>query len=66
MGLMSLSTTDMVSAEEIFTYARETPLEKTICGFLVGVGFIYYRCQEEADETIQTLLAGKVCHPLLG
>jgi hypothetical protein len=39
--------------------------EKIIRGLAVGVGFIYYGCQEEADETIQMFLAEKVCSPLL-
>jgi 26S proteasome regulatory subunit N2 len=37
--------------------------EKIIHGSTVGVGFIYYERQEEADETIQMFLAEKVCSP---
>ena len=47
---------------EMLTYARETPHEKIIRGLAIGVGFIYYGCQEKATETIQLLpSAEKVC-----
>jgi 26S proteasome regulatory subunit N2 len=63
MGLILLGTADAASADEMLTYARETQHEKIIRGLAVGVGFIYYGRQEEADETIQMLLAEKVCIP---
>ncbi|KZP16841.1 hypothetical protein FIBSPDRAFT_912172 [Athelia psychrophila] len=59
MGLIMLGTADASSAEEMLTYARETQHEKIIRGLAVGVGFIYYSRQEEADETIKILLAEK-------
>ncbi len=57
MGLILLGTADAGSAEEMLTYVRETQHEKIIRGLAVNVGFIYYGRQEEADETIQLLLA---------
>jgi 26S proteasome regulatory subunit N2 len=63
MGLILLGTADASSAEEMLPYARETQHEKIIRGLAIGVGFIYYGRQEEADETIQLLLAEKVCIP---
>lgn len=64
MGLILLGTADAASTEEMFTYARETQHEKIIRGLAVGVGFIYYGRQEQADDTIKMLLAEKVCTPL--
>lgn len=61
MGLVMLGTADANSADEMLTYARETQHEKIIRGLAVGVGFIYYGRQEEADATIKLLLAEKVC-----
>jgi 26S proteasome regulatory subunit N2 len=60
MGLIMLGTADAISADEMLTYARETQHEKIIRGLAVGVGFIYYGRQEEADATIKLLLAEKV------
>jgi 26S proteasome regulatory subunit N2 len=65
MGLILLGTADAGSAEEMLTYARETQHEKIIRGLAVGVGFIYYGRQEEVDETIQLLLAEKVCYVIV-
>jgi 26S proteasome regulatory subunit N2 len=55
-----LGTAGAASAKGMLTYARETQHEKIIRVLAVGVGFIYYGRQEEADETIQMLLAEKV------
>jgi 26S proteasome regulatory subunit N2 len=41
-------------------YARDTQHEKIIRGLAIGVAFIYYGQQEEANETIKLLLAEKV------
>jgi len=64
MGLVMLGTADANSAEEMLTYARETQHEKIIRGLAVGVAFIFYGRQEEADDTIKLLLAEKV-RPLI-
>lgn len=60
MGLIMLGTGDATSAEEMLTYARETQHEKIIRGLAVGVAFIYYGRQEEADATIKMLISEKV------
>jgi 26S proteasome regulatory subunit N2 len=62
MGLILLGTANVTSADEMLTYTQETQHEKIICG--LAVGFIYYGHQEEADKTIQMLLAEKVCRLL--
>ena len=61
MGLVMLGTADANSVDEMLSYTRETQHEKIIRGLAVGVGFIYYGHQEEADTTIKLLLAEKVC-----
>lgn len=60
MGLIMLGTAAADAVKEMLSYARETQHEKIIRGLAVGVGFIYYGRQEEADETIKLLLAEKV------
>ncbi|KAJ7225612.1 D-isomer specific 2-hydroxyacid dehydrogenase [Mycena pura] len=59
MGLIMLGTAAAESVREMLVYARETQHEKIIRGLAVGVAFIYYGRQEEADETIKLLLAEK-------
>lgn len=61
MGLVMLGTADLQCADEMLTYARETQHEKIIRGLAVGVAFIFYGRQEEADSTIKLLLSEKVC-----
>jgi 26S proteasome regulatory subunit N2 len=63
MGFILLGTTNASGAEEMLTYARETQHEKIIRGLAIGVRFICYGRQEEANETIQLLPAEKVCNP---
>ena len=60
MGLVMLGTGDARIAEEMLTYAKETQHEKIIRGLAVGLAFLFYGRQEEADETVQQLLAEKV------
>lgn len=60
MGLIMLGTAATEAIQEMLVYARETQHEKIIRGLAVGVAFIYYGRQEEADETIKELLAEKV------
>jgi 26S proteasome regulatory subunit N2 len=64
MGLVMLGTADANCTEEMLTYARETQHEKIIRGLAVGVAFLNYGRQEEADATIKQLLAEKVASPL--
>ncbi|KAJ7125679.1 D-isomer specific 2-hydroxyacid dehydrogenase [Mycena crocata] len=59
MGLIMLGTAATDPVREMLVYARETQHEKIIRGLAVGVAFIYYGRQEEADETIKLLLAEK-------
>ncbi|EGO30956.1 hypothetical protein SERLADRAFT_364688 [Serpula lacrymans var. lacrymans S7.9] len=59
MGLVMLGTANATCADEMLTYARETQHEKIIRGLAVGLAFIYYGRQEEANETIKSLLAEK-------
>lgn len=61
MGLIMMGTGTADPVREMLVYARETQHEKIIRGLAVGVAFIFYGRQEEADETIKTLLAEKVC-----
>jgi 26S proteasome regulatory subunit N2 len=61
MGLIMLGTADATIVDEMLTYARETQHEKIIRALAVGVAFVYYGRQEEADLTIKSLLAEKVC-----
>ncbi|KAG2150103.1 26S proteasome regulatory complex non-ATPase subcomplex Rpn2 Psmd1 subunit [Suillus cothurnatus] len=59
MGLVMLGSADRTSAEEMLTYARETQHEKIIRGLAMGLAFIFYGRQEEADSTITSLLTEK-------
>ncbi|KAG6898065.1 hypothetical protein C0992_006543 [Termitomyces sp. T32_za158] len=59
MGLIMLGTAATEPVKEMLQYARETSHEKIIRGLAVGVAFIFYGRQEEADETIKVLLAEK-------
>jgi 26S proteasome regulatory subunit N2 len=60
MGLVMLGTAAAEPVREMLQYAHETQHEKIIRGLAMGIAFIYYGRQEEADEMIQTLLAEKV------
>lgn len=60
MGLIMLGSGDERVAEEMLTYAQETLHEKIIRGLAVGLAFVYYGRQEEAEATISSLLAEKV------
>ncbi|KAF7436711.1 proteasome regulatory particle base subunit [Pleurotus ostreatus] len=59
MGLTMLGTAAPEAVREMLVYARETQHEKIIRGLAVGVAFIYYGRQEEADQTIKLLLEEK-------
>jgi 26S proteasome regulatory subunit N2 len=59
MGLIMLGTGDAACAEEMLQYARETAHEKIIRGLAIGLAFIYYGKQEEADATVKSLLEDK-------
>ncbi|GJE85724.1 26S proteasome regulatory subunit rpn2 [Phanerochaete sordida] len=59
MGLVMLGTGDANCADEMLTYARETQHEKIIRGLAVGLAFIYYGRQEQADAMSNELLGDK-------
>lgn len=60
MGLIMLGTADERCADEMLAYARETQHEKIIRGLAVGLAFLYYGRQEQADKTVNMLLTDKV------
>ncbi|KAH9947935.1 D-isomer specific 2-hydroxyacid dehydrogenase [Amylocystis lapponica] len=57
MGLTMLGTGDAACAEEMLTYAHETQHEKIIRGVAIGLAFIFYGRQEEADGMVKILMA---------
>jgi len=59
MGLIMLGTGDSTYANEMLTYARETRHEKIIRGLAVGLAFLYFGRQDQADEIAKELLAEK-------
>ena len=64
MGLIMLGSGDERVASEMLTYAQETTHEKIIRGLAVGLAFVYYGRQEEANSTIDSLLTDKVRNSL--
>jgi 26S proteasome regulatory subunit N2 len=60
MGLIMFRTAAAEPVQEMLVYAREMQHEKIMRGLAVGVSFIYYGRQEEADETVKLLLSEKV------
>lgn len=60
MGLLMLGSGSKTCVDEMLQYARETQHEKIIRGLAMGVAFIYYGRQEEADDVAELLLADKV------
>lgn len=60
MGLVMLGSANASCVDEMIVYARETQHEKIIRGLAVGLSFVFYGRQEEADATIRLLLAEKV------
>ncbi|KAI9225133.1 armadillo-type protein [Blastocladiella britannica] len=59
MGLVMAGTGDKVAIEEMLQYAHETQHEKIIRGTSLGMALIVYGQEEEADATIDRLLADK-------
>jgi hypothetical protein len=60
MGLIMLGTGNSTYANEMLTYARETQHEKIIRGLAIGLAFLYFGRQDQADEIAKELLAEKV------
>ncbi|KAI9445101.1 26S proteasome regulatory complex non-ATPase subcomplex Rpn2/Psmd1 subunit [Lactarius indigo] len=59
MGLIMLGTSDANCANEMLTYARETRHEKIIRGLAIGLAFLNFGRQDQADDIAKQLLAEK-------
>lgn len=65
MGLVMLGSASGRCLDEMLQYAHETQHEKIIRGLAMGIAFMFYGRQEQADTIIDTLLSDKVrlcCH----
>lgn len=60
MGLVMLGTASPKAVDEMLQYAHETQHEKIIRGLALGLAFLCYGKQEEAEDLIETLCADKV------
>ena len=65
MGLVMLGSGSVEIIDEMLQYGHETQHEKIIRGLAIGIAFICYGKQEQANSTIEKLLAEKVCARLL-
>lgn len=63
MGLVMLGNPTVERRSEMLVYAHDTQHEKIIRGVSVGIAFLYYSRQEEADEVVKDMLADKVGFP---
>lgn len=62
MGLVMLGTASQRAIDEMLQYAHETQHEKIIRGLAIGLSFLMYGKEEEADTLIETLLRDQVRH----
>jgi 26S proteasome regulatory subunit N2 len=60
MGLIMLGRPTTEIKDEMLLYAHETQHEKIIRGLAVGVAFLYYGRQEEADQVVKDMCADGV------
>lgn len=60
MGLIMLGSASQRCLDEMLQYAHETQHEKIIRGLAMGIAFMFYGRQEQADNIIDTLLSDKV------
>lgn len=60
MGLVMLGTASEKVLEEMLQYAHETQHEKIIRGLAIGISFLMFGKEEEADPLIERLLADVV------
>lgn len=60
MGLVMLGSGAEKALDEMLQYAHETQHEKIIRGLSLGIAFIFYGRQEQADSVIDKLLSDKV------
>lgn len=56
MGLVMLGTASDKALDEMLQYAHETQHEKIIRGLALGLAFLMYGKEEEADSLIETLV----------
>jgi 26S proteasome regulatory subunit N2 len=61
MGLVMLGLGSDKAFGEMMQYAHETQHEKIIRGLSLGIAFMFYGRQEQADGVIDQLLSDKVC-----
>ncbi|KAI8080599.1 armadillo-type protein [Thamnidium elegans] len=59
MGLIMLGTGNKEAIDEMLQYAHETQHEKIIRGLAIGMPFIMYGKEEQADDLIKKLLEDK-------
>ncbi|GAA6058795.1 hypothetical protein JCM10212_001911 [Sporobolomyces blumeae] len=57
MGLVMLGSGSAKALDEMVQYAHETQHEKIIRGLALGIAFVLYGKEEEADEMVESLLA---------
>lgn len=60
MGLVMLGSASERALDEMMQYAHETAHEKIIRGLSLGIAFMFYGRQEQADKVIDQMLADKV------
>lgn len=65
MGLVMLGTASEKALDEMLQYAHETQHEKIIRGLAIGISFLMFGKEEEADGLIETLLGDAVRLPSL-
>ncbi|KAG8834158.1 proteasome regulatory particle base subunit [Serendipita sp. 399] len=59
MGLVMLGSGSEKALDEMMQYAHETQHEKIIRGLSIGIAFLFYGRQEQADRVVDQLLADK-------
>jgi 26S proteasome regulatory subunit N2 len=65
MGLIMLGQPTEEIKAEMLLYAHETQHEKIIRGLAMGVAFLYYGRQEEADQVVKEMCADGVRHNII-
>jgi 26S proteasome regulatory subunit N2 len=60
MGLVMLGTGSEKALDEMLQYAHETQHEKIIRGLAMGMAFLMYGKEEEADGLVEKLLGDAV------
>lgn len=60
MGLVMLGSASEKALDEMLQYAHETQHEKIIRGLAIGIAFLMFGREEEADVLIEKLLGDAV------